>query len=165
MARTHAGFERTRAPAHFTNRTNLAIQLLKTTHLVDTATNAVLDIRVPTTRKLDTQSPPQVVTHNAESITVPAGDKGYDVQNLGRLAHDHDSRSLIKHREFPSLRKALNTRLDGDLDHRRNMDETVNTAIKQKFGAFVHSRVWWKQFRKLVIKCVVHNVERDLGIS
>ena len=45
------------------------------------------------------------------------------------------------------------------------MNETVNTAIKQKFGAFVRSRRWWKQFRELVIKCVVHNVERDLATS
>jgi hypothetical protein len=42
------------------------------------------------------------------------------------------------------------------------MNETVNAAIKQKFGAFVRPRVWWKQFRELVIKCVVHNIEREI---
>ncbi len=45
------------------------------------------------------------------------------------------------------------------------MNETVNAAIKQKFGAFVRSRRWWKQFRELVIKCVVLNIERGLTIS
>ena len=45
------------------------------------------------------------------------------------------------------------------------MNETVNTAIKQKFGAFVRSRRWWKQLRELVIKCVVHNLDRCLTIS
>jgi hypothetical protein len=45
------------------------------------------------------------------------------------------------------------------------MSETVNAAIKQKFGAFVRSRLWWKQFRELVIKCIVHNLERGLDIS
>lgn len=45
------------------------------------------------------------------------------------------------------------------------MNETVNAAIKQKFGAFVRSRLWWKQFRELVIKCVVHNLERSLTIA
>jgi hypothetical protein len=44
----------------------------------------------------------------------------------------------------------------------RNMNETVYAAIKQKFGAFVWSRVWWKQFRELVIKCVVHNIEKEI---
>jgi len=77
---------------------------------------------------------------------------------------DHDIRPLIKHREFTSLHKAWNARLDGDLYYRRNMNETVNAVIKQKFGAFVRSRRWWKQFRELVIKCVVHNVERSLTI-
>jgi hypothetical protein len=45
------------------------------------------------------------------------------------------------------------------------MNETVNAAIKQKFGAFVWSRRWWKQFRELVIKCIVYNFQRGLAIS
>jgi IS5 family transposase len=150
-----SGFERAHASAHYTKRTNLTIQQLKTTLLVDTATNAVLDIHVTTTRKHDTQIAPQVVKRNAKTITVLAGDKGYDDQNLRRLARDHDIRPLIKQREFTSLHKAWNARLDSDLYYRRNMNETVNAAIKQKFGAFVRSRAWWKQFRELVIKCVV----------
>ena len=52
-----------------------------------------------------------------------------------------------------------------NLYHRRNMNETVNAAIKRKFAAFVRSRVWWKQFREPVIKCAVHNVERTLAVS
>jgi IS5 family transposase len=157
-----SGFERAHASAHYTKRTNLTIQQLKTTLLVDTATNAVLDIHVTTTRKHDTQIAPQVVKRNAESIMVLTGDKGYDDQKLRRLARDHDVRPLIKHREFSSLHKAWNARLDTDLYDQRNMNETVNAAIKQKFGAFVRSRVWWKQFRELVIKCVVHNIEREI---
>jgi IS5 family transposase len=83
--------------------------------LVDTATNAVLDIHVTTTRKHDTQIAPQVVKRDVESITVLAGDKGYDDQKLRRLARDHDVRPLSKHREFSSLHKAWNARLDTDL--------------------------------------------------
>jgi IS5 family transposase len=87
--------------------------------------------------------------------------------NLPRIRHvrDHDIRPVIEQREFTSLLKAWNARLDSDLYHRRNMNETVNTTIKQKYGAFVRSRLWWKQFRELVIKCVVHNLERTLAIS
>jgi IS5 family transposase len=160
-----SGFERAHASTHYTKRTNLTIQQLKTTLLVDTATNAILDVHVTTTRKHDTQIAPQVVKRNGQSIAVLTGDKGYDDQKLRRLAHDHDIRPLIKHREFTSLDKAWNARLDSDLYHRRNMNETVNATIKQKFGAFVRSRRWWKQFRELVITCVVHNLERSLVIS
>lgn len=51
-------FERAHASAHYTKRTNLTIQPLKTTLLIDTAANAVLDIHM-TTRKHDTQIAPK----------------------------------------------------------------------------------------------------------
>lgn len=158
-----SGFERAHASVHYTKRTSLRIQQLNTTLLVDSATNAVLDIHVTTIRKHDTQIAPQVVKRNAEAIDVLLGDKGYDDQKLLRLAHEHDVRPLIKHREFTSLHKAWNTRLDTTLYNRRNTNETVNAAIKQKFGAFVYSRLWWKQFRELVLKCVVHHLELALA--
>ena len=44
-----SGFEWTYASTRYTKRTNLTIQQLKTTLLVDTATNAVLDIYVTAT--------------------------------------------------------------------------------------------------------------------
>lgn len=158
-------FERAHASAHYTKRTKLTIRQLKTTLLVDTTNNAVLDIHVTTTRKHDTQIAPKVVKRNTESITVLVGDKGYDDQKLRQLACNHDVRPLIKHREFTPLHEAWNARLDSDLYHQRNMNETVNAAIKQKYGAFVRSRVWWKQFRELAIKCVVYNIETALANS
>ena len=80
---------------------------LKTTLLLDTATNAVLDIHVAKTRRHDTQIAPQVVKQNAAFIKVLTGDKGYDDQKLRQLGHDHDIRPLSKHREFTPLHKAL----------------------------------------------------------
>lgn len=62
-----SGFERTHASAHFTRRTNLTIQQLKTTLLVDMETNTVLDIHATMTRKHDTQITPQVMKRIAES--------------------------------------------------------------------------------------------------
>jgi len=158
-----SGFERAHASAHYTKRTNLTIQQMKTTLLVDTGTNAVVDIHVTTTRKHDTQIAPQVVKRNADSMAVLTGDKGYDDQKLRRLARDHDVRPLLKHREFTPLQKAWNARMDTDIYHQRNMSETVNASIKQKYGAFVRSRVWWKQFREILVKCVVHNIELTIG--
>ena len=101
-----SGFERAHAATHYTKRTNLTIQQLKTWLLVDTATNAVLDIHVPTTRKHDAKMALQVVKRNLQSIVVLTGDNGYDDQKLRRFARDHDIRPLIKHREFTSLHKA-----------------------------------------------------------
>jgi len=136
-----SGFERAHTSAHYPKRTNLTIQQLKTTLLVDTANNAVLDIHITTTRKYNIQIAPQVVKRNAAPIAVLTGDKGYDDQKLRRLARDHDIWPLIKHREITPLHKAWNARLDSNLYHQRNMNETVNAAIKQRFGAFVRSAV------------------------
>ncbi len=160
-----SGFERAHVSTHYTKRTKTTIQQLKTTLLDDTATNAVLDIHVTTTRKHDRQIAPQVVKRNIASIAVLTDDKGYDDQKLRDFARDHGIRPLIKQREFTPLHKAWNARLDTDLYHQRNMNERVNATIKQKFGAFVRSRRWWKQFRELVIKRIVHNVERSLALT
>ncbi len=103
-----SGFERAHASAHYTKRTNPTIQHLKTTLLVNTETNAVLDIHVTTTQKHNTQIAPQVVTCNAGAITVLIDDKGYDDQKLRRIARKYDIRLLIKYREFTSLHKASN---------------------------------------------------------
>ncbi|WP_370518534.1 transposase [Natronomonas sp. CBA1123] len=96
------------------------------------------------------------------SIHHTSSDKGYDDQKIRRLAHQHEIRPLVKHREFTSLRKAWNARLDANLYGQRSQSETVNSTLKRKYGAFVRSRRWWKQFRELTIACLVHNVERSL---
>lgn len=87
---------------------------------------------------------------------------GYDDQSLRILASEHRIRPLLKHREFSGLHKAWNGRMDGDLYNQRNMNETVNSSIK-KYGSFVRSRVWYRQFREIMIKCVVHNIEKGLS--
>jgi len=75
------------------------------------------------------------------------GDKGYDDQNVRALAREDDVRPVIKHREFSPLHKAWNARLDADLYGSRSQSETVYSTLKRKYGVFVRSRRWWKQFR------------------
>ncbi|GGN21234.1 IS5/IS1182 family transposase [Halarchaeum nitratireducens] len=76
--------------------------------------------------------------------------------------HVTTTRPLIKHREFSSLHEAWNARLDADLYGQRSQNETVNSRLKRKYGAFVHSRHWWKQFRELVVVCLTHNIDKAL---
>ena len=123
-----SGFERSHASKHYTKRAKLTIQQLKITLLVDTRSNAILDVHVTTTRKHDSKIAP----------------------------------SLIKHREFSSLHKAWNARLDAGLYGQRSQNETVNSRLKRKYGAFVRSRYWWKQFRELVVGCLTHNIDKAL---
>jgi len=74
----------------------------------------------------------------------------------------HEVRPLIKHREFTSLHQAWNARLDADLYGQRIQSETVNSTLKRKYGAFVRSRRWWKQFRELALACLVHNLDQTI---
>lgn len=52
-------------------------------------------------------------------------------------------------RQFTSFHKAWNSRLDADLYGQRSQNETVNSRLKRRYGAFIQSRYWWKQFREL----------------
>jgi len=157
-----SGFDRTHASKHYTKRAKRTIQQLKVTLLVDSRANAILDLHITTTRKHDTQIGPSLINRNAAEVDVLLGDKGYDDQQIRAIARENEIRPLIKHREFSSLQKAWNARLDADLYNQRNQSETVNSRLKRKYGAFVRSRRWWKQFCELALACIVHNLDRTI---
>src|SRR6056297_2838 len=157
-----SGFDRSYASKHYTKRAELTIQQLKVTLLVDTRANAIIDLHVTTTRKHDSQIAPSLIKRNTGDVVVLLGDKGYDDQKVRALARKEGVRPLIKHREFSSLHKAWNARLDADLYGQRSQNETVNSRLKRKYGAFVRSRLWWKQFRELAVGCLTHNIDKAL---
>ncbi|RZV06661.1 IS5 family transposase [Natrinema hispanicum] len=157
-----SGFDRSHASKHYTKRTKLTIQQLKVTLLVDTRVNAIIDLHVTTTRKHDSKIAPSLIRRNTDDVTILLGDKGYDDQKIRTLARENGVRPVIKHREFSSLHKAWNARLDADLYGQRSQNETVNSRLKRKYGAFVRSRRWWKQFRELVVGCLTHNIDKGL---
>lgn len=157
-----SGFDRSHASKHYTKRAKLTIQQLKVTLLVDTEANAILDLHVTTTRKHDSQIAPSLIKRNSDGVEILLGDKGYDDQKVRALARDKKIRPLIKHREFSSIHKAWNARLDADLYGQRSQNETVNSRLKRKYGTFIRSRHWWKQFRELVIGCLTHNLDQTL---
>jgi len=138
------------------------IRQLKATLLVDTRANAILDIHVTTTRKHDSKIAPSLIKRNTDEVAILLGDKGYDEQKIRTLARQEDVRPLIKHREFSSLHKAWNARLDANLYGQRSQNEAVNSRLRRKYGTFVRSRHWWKQFRELTIVCLTHNIDRSL---
>jgi len=157
-----SSFDRSHASKHYTKRTKLTTQQLKVTLLVDTRANAILDLHVTTTRKHDSKIAPSLIKRNSSEVAILLGDKGYDDQEIRQLARNADVRPLIKHRELSRLHKAWNARLDTDLCGQRSQNETVNSRIKRKYGAFVRPRHWWKLFRELVVGCLTHNLHKPL---
>ncbi|PTD93889.1 hypothetical protein C9439_05360 [archaeon SCG-AAA382B04] len=43
------------------------------------------------------------------------------------------------------------------------MNESMNSSLKRKYGSYVSSRTWWKQFIEITVKCLVQNVEKTIN--
>lgn len=54
--------------------------------------------------------------------------------------------------------RRINT--DGPRYRKRSMCEIVFSAIKRTHGVAVRARSWYGEFRELVLKCVIHNINR-----
>ena len=153
-------FDRETASKHYCRRTNYRVQTLKTTALVDTKTQAVLDVHCTTEKRHDTQIGWQLALRNAGEIASLAADKGYDWQRLREKLRKKDVRPLIKHREFRPIDCAHNARIDGSLYGQRALSETVFSTIKRTLGHAVRARAWYREFREIVLMCAVYNIKR-----
>jgi IS5 family transposase len=153
-------FDRETASKHYCRRTDYRVQTLKTTALVDTETQAILDVHCSTGKPHDTQLGWQVARRNAGDLTSLAADKGYDWMELREKLREDGVRPLIKHRIFRPIDHAHNARVDGPRYRQRSMCETVFSTIKRTLGAAVRARAWFREFREIVLKCVVHNIKR-----
>ncbi|WP_254809727.1 IS5 family transposase [Natronosalvus amylolyticus] len=153
-------FDRETASKHYCRRTNYRVQTLKTTALVDTKTQAVLDVHCTTEKRHDTQIGWQLACRNAGGIVSLAADKGYDWQRLREKLREEDVRPLIKHREFRPVDCAHNARIDNSLYGQRALSETVFSTIKRTLGHAVRAREWYREFREIVLMCAVYNIKR-----
>ncbi|MFC7132365.1 MULTISPECIES: IS5 family transposase [Salinibaculum] len=153
-------FDRETASKHYCRRTNYRVQTLKTTALVDTEMQAILDVHCSTGKPHDTQLGWQVARRNAGDLTSLAADKGYDWMELREKLREEGVRPLIRHREFRPIDHAHNARIDGPRYRQRSMCETVFSTIKRTLGDAVRARAWFREFREIVLKCVVHNIKR-----
>lgn len=160
-----SGHERAYASQYYTRREKLKIKQLKCTLLVDVEENPVLGVHITTTRKHDTKIGPKIVERSADLIDVLLGDKGFDDQKYRELCRELGIRPIIKHREFTGLQKAWNARQDEELYNQRNQNESVNSSIKRKYGSYVRSKIWYKQFREVIVKCIVYNLDRAIQLS
>ncbi|MEA5409888.1 IS5 family transposase [Haloarculaceae archaeon H-GB2-1] len=155
-------FDRENASKHYCRRTNYRVQTLKTTALVDTETQAILDVHCTTEKRHDTQLGWQVARRNAGDLSSLAADKGYDWMDLREKLREEGVRPLIKHREFRPIDHAHNARIDGPRYRQRAMCETVFSTIKRTLGDAVRARTWYREFRELVLMCAVHNIKQSL---
>ncbi len=77
--------------------------------------------------------------------------------HLREKLREEGVRPLIKHHIFRSIN---HVRVDGPRYRQRSMCGTIFSAIKRTHGDAVRARAWYREFRELVLKCVVHNIKR-----
>jgi IS5 family transposase len=153
-------FDRENASRHHYRRTNYRVQTLKATALVDTASQAVLDVHCTTRKRHDTRIGAQVARVPQGDLRSLAADKGYDWRRLRERLRDEGVRPLIKHRLFRTVDHAHNARIDSTRYGQRAMCETVFSTTKRTHGAAERARTWYREFRELVLIYVVHNIKR-----
>ncbi|QRY22490.1 IS5 family transposase [Halobacterium sp. GSL-19] len=156
------GFDRHSASRHYADRADYTFKSVKTTALVDCETSTVLDIHCSMKQPHDTHVGRQVLTRNLNQLQTITADKGYDWDDLREELREGDVRPVIKPREFYPLDLAHNARHDDDIYHRRSVVEAVFFALKQRYGDTLRARTWFGQFRELVLKATVRNVELAL---
>lgn len=157
-----SGFDRIAASSRYTRKTNYRILSLKTTLLIDCETGVILDIHCSANKPHDVPTGEQVLKRNLDRFSIVAADKGYDAGFLREMLRENGIRPLIKHREFGSIQKAQNARLDDDLYNRRQIVEAAFRVLGQRYGSSLASRSWYRQFREVTIKAAVKNIDDSI---
>jgi IS5 family transposase len=155
-------YERSPASKHYCDRTNYRVQTIEATKLVDTETQAILDVHCTTTREgSDAEVCLRLARRYPGELISLAADKGYDCNWLREdLRNDLTIRPLIKHCINKPYDYAHNARINDDLYNQRSMTETVNSSVKRLYGATVRAREWYREFREIVLMCLVYNVNQ-----
>lgn len=152
-----------RSSSHnYAKRVKGTFESVKTTILVDCSTRAILDIHCSMNLPHDTQIAWQVLKRNLSSVETVVADKGFDWDELRQMLRNEGIRPVIKHREFYSLGAAHNARIDDETYHQRSVAESIFFALRKRFGSTLKPRTWFGQFRELVLKAAVRNIEQSL---
>jgi len=90
-------YERSPASKHYCDRINYRVQTVEATKIVDTDTQAILDVYCMTTREgSDGEVCTQLTRRYIGELQTLAADKGYDSQSLYETIQE--IRPLVKHR-------------------------------------------------------------------
>lgn len=153
------GFERSQASRYYTQRAKMKLEAVKTTILIDVHTQVILDCHLTTTRRHDTQIGPQILKKHLYIRSLVA-DKGYDTDELRTPLKAENIRPLIRHRRFTPVDWAANARMDDETYHQRSKVESVFSVIKRKYGDRIRAREWYRQFREMIARMIVYNLDR-----
>jgi IS5 family transposase len=136
-------YVRDRASRHYCHRTNYHVQTPKFTKLIDTESQAILDVHCSTTLEgSDADLCEQIAPQNAGDLRTLAADKGYDKNAFCERVRELEIRPLTKHCIRAPYDHAHNARIDEELYAQRSMTETVNSAVKRSHGGSGSEKLW-----------------------
>jgi IS5 family transposase len=159
------GVDRVQASQRYAKRTDYTFEAVKTTLLIDCETSAILDIHCSTKQPHDTQVGWQVLVRNIKKLTAVAADKGYDWEVLRTRLRAESVTPLILQRG-PGFRGwARNLLIHDRVYNQRSNTESVFFGLRQRYGEPLWARAWFGQFRELVMKSTVRNVERAIEVA
>jgi len=159
------GMDRIAASQHYAKRTNYTFRALKTTVLIDCDSGAILDLHCSAKQPHDSQVAWQLLRRNFDQQTTITADKGYDWELLRHRLRAEGVTPAIKYCESGWHGIANNVLLDDTTYNQRSNVEATFFALRRKYGSIVRARTWFGQFRELVLKCAVRNVELAVKAS
>jgi IS5 family transposase len=156
------GVDRVQASQHYAKRTDYTFEAVKTTLLIDCETSTILDIHCSMKQPHDTQVGWQVLVRNLDDLTAVAADKGYDWEAIRTKLRSENITPLIPKRD-PGFRGwARNLLIYDRAYNQRSNAESVFFGLRQRYDETLWARTWFGQFRELVMKSAVRNIERAI---
>ncbi len=101
-----------------------------------------------------------MLVRNPDDLTAVAADKGYEWEALRTRLRAESITPLITQRG-PGFRGwARNLLIHDRANNQRSNAESVFFGLRQRDGETLWARTWFGQFRELVMKSAVRNIER-----
>jgi IS5 family transposase len=153
-------FERGHASSYYLQRSDRNVQTLKVTTLTDTESLAVLDLQCSVHWKDDTKIGLQVVRRNADDLLSVAADKAFHSWVNTFELYTLDVDPLVLNRGSSPEAVGHNALIRDAGYSRRWMAETSYSTTKRSLGPAVRARFWYREFREIVLKFAISNIEQ-----
>ena len=154
-----SGIDRIGASQHKATKTKYTFKAVKTTLVVDCKTGTILDIHCSMKQARDSEVGWQLLRNNLDRLDTVTADEGYDWELLRRKLQAEGVTPVIKYREFDWQGTAHNALIDDQTYHQRSNVESTFFALRQRYGSRLQARTWFGQFREMVLRCAVRDVE------
>src|SRR3989344_1639520 len=139
---------------------------LKISLAVDTKTKKILALRLRAAKAHDMRDAKYLISRLDSKPAKIVADKGYDAEWLHRYCRSLSIQAVIPMRDYgtkkiyrgKSYRKIDNKSFNLRTYHRREMIESVFSAIKRKFGSSVSSVKFSAQRAEMYCRAISHNI-------